>query len=158
MANNMSDVTLTVLAMQLPVVLELCNVEGYTPNEVTGDANDGVVLLRFPDVEWGMLEIEEKLMEKGIPFDRQCEAGDDYGATLRQVRVGSDGQVHECCEESGGESNDEIPASCVLIEDVIRAYDEGEFEIYIEYLKSNPFRLTWAEQQQIVANLQVAAA
>ena len=118
-----------------PLVLMDKEIEEIIETETTGDSNidktDDLYFFGDPDAKYGEFEeLEELLVNKGIPFDRHSEAKYEYEAETRKYRppVGESGG----CDVVINTNQDGHP---VVYADDVRTYVvKGDLPGLLEYL------------------------
>ena len=122
---------------------------------ICGDANEvfqgetppgelETVEYTFYEVNYADLQIEEELQEHKIPYDKSWDQGGEYEAGTEYHRIDTDG-------ESVLKEFDVNTEGLVALDDVIKAFELGCVDKFIEQMKTEFHVISWAEQDQILS-------
>lgn len=84
-------VELTVLSEHLPRVLDILGSE--KPDTSEDEADEGLTVLGFEEVNYGTLPMVAELTEAGIAWTTRWHGGDEYGPGTKHLRFAADGTV-----------------------------------------------------------------
>jgi len=96
------------------------------------DIGDGFTQFMFEEVNYAELDIEKDLRDARIPYDKDWEAGCEYGAGTEQFRVLPDGttSLTECYREDSGIDIEVLQA--ILARDISDTEKVVEIETLVE--------------------------
>ena len=112
--------------------------ENYTP---PGDPE--TLEYVFHDINFANLDFEEELRDQKIPYDKSWDQGGDYEAGTEYHRINKD-------SESVVKEFQENTESMVLLEEVVKAVEQGSLEKFIEQKTNEFYVIPWEEQEKIL--------
>lgn len=145
--SDRSNVVITIRKSDQAKFESICDDPDEVFQGVTPPSEVETIDYTFYKVNCANIGIEKELQKQKIPYDKYWDQANEYGAGSEYHRINKD-------DESILKEFNVNTEGMVNIDDVIKAFEMGCMEEFIEEMKNNVQIIPWTEQDQILLELE----